>query len=229
VSPAARPSRASRRLPAGAGFTLVELMVVVAIFATTMVLYAEIFSRSTSFEQESRSMLRADEDCRRSLEHIRNILRGAYYPDTNALSPAVPSPLPAGIAAAPVGVLEQAWGLRFRRVTGFGVSGPTFGPWERMRWRPLAPATVDGVAEPGEVVLETSLTGGDPWVFSELVAPRVPRVQVRNRLGVQEMVSFNVEALIAPRVIVKLATYAPGPQNRPTVVTREEDSVTLRN
>jgi hypothetical protein len=204
-------------------------MVVLAILATTLVLYAEIFVRSNRLEGESRSMLRADEDCRRSLENIRNILRGAYYPDTEALSPAVPSPLPAGIAPAAVGVLEQAWGLRFRRVTGVGPSGPTFGPWERMRWRPLAAGSVDGIAEAGEVVLETSATGGDPWDVVEVVAPRVPRVRIRNRLGEQEMVCFNVEALIAPRVVVKLATYAPGPDNRPTVVTREEDSVTLRN
>jgi prepilin-type N-terminal cleavage/methylation domain-containing protein len=231
MSRPASPRPGSRAAPAGRrrGFTLIEVMVATAILGTILLLFTEVFQRSSSLEGDSRAVLHADDDCRRSLEYIRNILRGAYYPDTNAMTPPVPNPLPAGISPAPVGAVEHAWGLVFRRVTGITPAGPAFGPWERMRWRPLAPGTVDGVTEAGEVVRETSVAGGDPWVFAEVVAPRVPRVLMTNRLGQREMVCFNVEALIAPRVIVKLATWAIGPGNTPFIVTREEDSVTLRN
>jgi prepilin-type N-terminal cleavage/methylation domain-containing protein len=133
-----------------AGFTLIEVGVVMLILGGAFAVFANVFTSSENLAEDSRAMLRAHEDLRRNLEAVANVVRGV---DIDTLG---------GIDAQ--GVSKQP---TFQRVTGADMIGRTYDAVETIYWV-AATQGVDGIANPGRVVhVKSGVT--------TLLADRVPK------------------------------------------------------
>jgi prepilin-type N-terminal cleavage/methylation domain-containing protein len=124
--------RAPRRQP---GFTLVELVVVTALFVTMMMIFVSVYHATSSFSNRTSAVIKSNEEQQRNLDVIANLLRGA------ALSSL------AGFDAGGVSTSPS-----FQLATGADATGRILGPVQTLAWRAAA-TPLDGVANPGEIAL----------------------------------------------------------------------------
>jgi hypothetical protein len=134
---------------ARAGFSLVELLLGSTLMIMFLLAFGRVFASSESLAQDSRMTLRANEDLRRNLEAVANVLRDADFDTLEGFDLS-------GEATTP----------SFARVTGADAYGKTYGSVESIAWRPAA-APVRGVARPGYLV---HVVDGEETV----IADRVP-------------------------------------------------------
>jgi hypothetical protein len=117
------------------GMTVIEVTLVVGIFAVLGMVSIDIFVSSNELVDSSRSRHRAEERLRRNFEAIANVMRAAdidtldgFDEDTGA-----------------------ATTLQFARVDGVDREGTVYLGDETLEWRALD-ISVDGVESPGQIV-----------------------------------------------------------------------------
>jgi prepilin-type N-terminal cleavage/methylation domain-containing protein len=132
-----------------AGFTMVEISVVAALFSLLLASVSGVFRSSSQLASDSRATLRVHEEHRRNLEALATVLRAGELSTFSNFS--------GGTSTNP----------RFERVTGAGQFGLTTGGVEELLWVQDS-SPVDGVGVAGKVRHVTA-TG------SRLVADRVPK------------------------------------------------------
>lgn len=132
------------------GWTLWETVVAINLVAIALTVFGGIFASSDSLVRETRARHRAEENLRRNLESLANVLRAA---DKTTLD---------GFDAQ-----GMSTNLFFARVTGVDEIGPTYGPGEELRWV-ASMSPVPGVPSPGRVV---HVSDG----VERIVADRVPQ------------------------------------------------------
>ena len=115
------------------GFTMIEVAIASVFVALTFAVFGEVFSSTSGLSRESRGNLRAQEELRRNLEAVANVLRGV---DIDTLD---------GFDAD-----GRATQPEFQRVTGADAYGRTYDGAEQLYWQ-SAPS-VDGISNPGRVV-----------------------------------------------------------------------------
>jgi hypothetical protein len=139
-----------RRRRNQAGFTVVEVAVASIFVALTFAVFGEVFSSTSGLSRESRATLRAQEELRRNLEAVANVLRGVDIDTLEGFDGD-------GVATTP----------EFQRVTGADAFGRTYAGGEQLLWQ-SAPGTADGIQNPGRVVHSKA---GE----TTLIADRVPQ------------------------------------------------------
>ncbi len=132
-----------------AGWTLWETIVGVNIVAMALVVFGGVFSSTETLVRDGRAKHRAEEELRRNLEALANVLRGADVETLDGFDAT-------GRSANPT----------FAKVTGADEIGRTYGPSEELRWSASAGA-IPGVNAPGKVVL---VRNG----VEQVIADRVP-------------------------------------------------------
>jgi prepilin-type N-terminal cleavage/methylation domain-containing protein len=132
-----------------AGFTFLEIAVVMLILGSAFAAFATVFQSSEGLAEESRAALRAHEDLRRNLEAVANVVRGVDIDTLGGLDADGSSTRPT-----------------FQRVTGADMLGRTYDATETIFWVALA-QPVDGIANAGQVVHEKA-------GVRTLLADRVP-------------------------------------------------------
>lgn len=148
-----------RRDPRQCGHTLLELLIVVSIFALFGAVFTDGFASSSALVDDSRVRHRADERLRRNMEAVANLLRGA---DIDTVT---------GFASNGIAVDQ----LHFARVDTVDRDGPIYVGTESIEWRAEG-GSVDGVANPGRLV----------WVLDgveTIIATRVPRYSFEAEFG----------------------------------------------
>jgi prepilin-type N-terminal cleavage/methylation domain-containing protein len=166
-----------------AGYTFLEMMVVVAAASLLYLLFVETLSSSSSLARTSRADLQANDDARRSLDVLANTLRGAAWTSLD------------GFDADDVATQPS-----FQRVAGSDANGAVLDVVETLRWR--ATASVDGIVGAGEVVLEKA---GAVTVL----APRVPGGGFRvERSGNTLRIFLTTYASTSQRVVTQAAAEA---------------------
>ena len=134
---------------AHAGWTLWETMVGTSILALATLAFTNVFISTEDLVRDGRTKHRAEENLRRNLEAIANVLRDIEADSIDGFDEAGRSTNPS-----------------FARVTGADRLGRTYGPAEELRWSPST-GHVPGVESPGRIV---HVQDG----LERLIADRVP-------------------------------------------------------
>lgn len=188
-----------------AGFSLVELMVVLAVAGIMFAALAQTLGASTKLYGTARAHLLSHDDVHRSLDAICGVLRGAMMTTMD--------PIPAIIESDGVeGISVDDWRGQWATQLTFQLPSDAQavylpGPKQTLRWRATAP--VSGITSPGEVVHEL---GG----VTRVVAPRVPSG------------GFKVRRVGESSLEVMLSTFSSTAQRTTSTVTASA-TVLLRN
>jgi len=143
---------------ARSGFTLLEVVLAATLMAAFLLGFGRVFASSEDLAKDSRLCLRAQEDLRRNLEAVANVLRDVEFETLDGFDLA-------GVATAP----------SFARVTGADAFGRTYDSREAIAWRPV-PGPVPGVAQPGRLV---HVRGGRETLLANRVPAQGFRVEMR--------------------------------------------------
>jgi type II secretory pathway pseudopilin PulG len=139
------------------GITIVEFILVVAIFALFSMVLTDVFMSSSSLVTSSRTEHRAQERLRRNMEAVSNVLRGAALDTLSGFNGA-----------------GEANTLQFARIDSVDGQGPIYLGSESLVWEPVA-GSVDGVPAPGQIVHTLDGT-------RSVIATRVPQPGFTARL-----------------------------------------------
>lgn len=132
-----------------AGWTLWETIVGASLLALAMVAFGSVFSSTEDLVRDGRAKHRAEENLRRNLEAIANVLRDVDADSIDGFDEGGRSTNPS-----------------FARITGADRLGRIYGPLEELRWS-AAGTAVPGVESPGRIV---HVRDGN----ARLLADRVP-------------------------------------------------------
>lgn len=194
------PRRARAR-----GFTLIELMVVLAIAGIMFAALAQTLGTSTRLYGTARAYLRSDDDLHRSLDAICGMLRGAMMSTMDPIPAIVESD---GVTGITVDDWRDQWATQLTfKWPSDAQSVYLPGDPRTLRWRSAAP--VNGITSPGEVVHE--MLG-----VTTVVAPRVPAG------------GFKIRRVGESSLEVMLSTYSSTAQ-RTNAITTASASVLVRN
>jgi prepilin-type N-terminal cleavage/methylation domain-containing protein len=105
------------RLRRSSGFSLVEVVVVTALFASLVGTLVTVHKTTLDFTRRTYAEMRANEEQQRNLAAIANVLRGAAVSSLTGFNVA-------GIATAP----------SFQTVTGADAAGRILGPVQSLAW-----------------------------------------------------------------------------------------------
>lgn len=145
------------------GFAVIELILIAGIIPLFLFAFAGVFASSGALADDARLRLRAQEDLRRNLESITNVLREC---DSATLDNFVN---------------DKTENPYFQRVTGADAWGRVHAGEEEIRWIPYTTGP-EGVASPGylahvqagvPVILADRVPGGSFTVVREGLALRV--------------------------------------------------------
>jgi type II secretory pathway pseudopilin PulG len=130
------------------GFSVFELTIGIALVGLVGAGTAEMLRTSSAVAAETRSALRAEQECLRNLNAVKNVLRSVSWTTLSGFSGTT--------ATAP----------SFQRVVSMTpAGGRVLGGVESVEWRASA-TDVDGVTGPGDVVL---VSGGTETVLARQV------------------------------------------------------------
>lgn len=139
------------------GITIVEFILVVAIFALFTMVLTDVFMSSSNLVTSARTEHRAQERLRRNMEAVSNVLRGAAMDTLAGFDPS-----------------GNAETLQFARIDTVDGQGPIYFGNESIAWEATA-GSVDGVPTPGRLVHRIDGT-------ARVVATRVPQTGFTARL-----------------------------------------------
>ena len=132
-----------------AGWTLWETIVGMSLLALAILAFTNVFGSTEDLVRDGRAKHRAEENLRRNLEAIANVLRDIEAESIDGFDEEGRSTNPS-----------------FARVTGADRLGRIYGPSEELRWS-ASTGSVPGVDAPGRIV---HVRGG----AERLLADRVP-------------------------------------------------------
>jgi prepilin-type N-terminal cleavage/methylation domain-containing protein len=140
------------RVPARAqaGFTFLEMVIVVSLFSLIVTTFGSVFSTSSNLSAETRARMWAEDDNRRSLDAIANDLRSAAWASLKGFDGS-----------------GSATSVTFQPVLHAASPGVVLDEEETMCWEATS-AKVNGVSSPGRVCCKKA--SGE----TEVMAPRVP-------------------------------------------------------
>jgi prepilin-type N-terminal cleavage/methylation domain-containing protein len=193
-----------RRAPQ-AGFSLVEVMVVLAVAGIMFGALVQTLGASTRLYGTSRAALNSNDDVHRSLDRLCGLLRGAMMTTM--------APVPAIVESDGVtGITVDDWRNQWATELTFQLPSDSQsvylpGPEQTLRWRATAP--VSGISSPGEVV---HVMQG----VTTVVAPRVPAG------------TFRIRRMGESSLEIQLSAYSSTAQ-RTTATATASASVLVRN